>query len=277
MSVEAKIASKTYRKTVKIIKERYALEVGHGPHPSRDLEAALEEVDEKHRTPLKETLIRFYKLGAVRGLKVAPDKMMDGEFSVEDGTLWCPEGGVDLKLKVKPAGDEEWTSVHFRVTPRGNGIQMTKAPQVRGFSLCARRWRRWGRCYRPRHLHDECQDTKERHFAAGGIVNGQQPLPVLVNHPRERTVVPNLSDRLVVLAHASHPRITAGSPPRVFADDSAQQVSGLRAQAVTHARPTEHSPLFALFRRRDARDEFVHAHGRSVIGRRNRRHAEEED
>ncbi len=121
MSNGVAVASRTYRKSVNKISQKFELEARHSRSPLRDLEAVLERVDEKHRGELRKVLVNFYKMGVKRGLIVATDLMAEGQFHQKDGYVYSPSE-VKLNLKVRPGGSTEWTQVKFKVSSQDMGF-----------------------------------------------------------------------------------------------------------------------------------------------------------
>ena len=110
---EAGASSKTYRHAINILADELDIEPVHSDRPSQDYLHAVELLGDK----LREHARKYYRLGIRRGLIVACDRMLEGKLTLEGDTLWLPNAGVTVKVKIRYAPGDDKESDSFRFTP----------------------------------------------------------------------------------------------------------------------------------------------------------------
>lgn len=112
-SREAQASSKTYRHAVNILADELDVEPDHTDSPSEDYLRAVEVVGDK----LRERARKYYRLGMRRGLIAACNKVLEGELTLDGDTLWMPNAGMTVKVKIRYAPGDDKESHSFRFTP----------------------------------------------------------------------------------------------------------------------------------------------------------------
>src|SRR5947209_820102 len=110
-------SSKTHRKIVNTIANRYSMPARHSSVPSADVDTMLDAVDEQTR----KRLIAIYRKGLRRGLDLGTTMLLNGEFKHANGEITWPKDGVTVAVRLKFKGTP-WERTEFKFAPKELGF-----------------------------------------------------------------------------------------------------------------------------------------------------------